>query len=203
MALAWAVLSLGSNYGCIKPEYCPDEPQVVIDPPPPVDDFAIVSSTGSDAVLTGNKWEAMLQGYLDSYNANPNQKLEVYGHYYDSEPIPADFDNMGYQRAAAIKAILVKAGLPEDAILPLSRPLSGTAPAVDVKWPAGTFNWVAIDEGGDPPTEQYIELDKDNIIVRFAFNKSTKSLAKMTEDYLKKLAERIIASGEEVTIVTG
>lgn len=203
MVLSCGLLILGSYYGCIQPEYCPDEPQVVEDPPPvaPVDDYAIVSSTGSNDVLTGNKWDAMLQGLLAKYNGDPNQQIEVYGHYYDAEPIPAGFDNMGYLRAGKIKDILVAAGIPADNIIPLSRKLSGTAPADDERWSAGTFNWVAMSDAGEAPKQQLIELDKDNIIVRFPFDKSTKTLASGTEDYLQKLAERIKASGEQVTIV--
>lgn len=203
MIISCGLLFLGSYYGCIQPEYCPDDLQAgeVTPPPPPVDDYAIVSSTNSNAVLTGTQWDAQLQGYLDAYNLDSNQKLEVYGNYYDTEPIPEGYENMGYLRAAKIKEILVAAGIPADAVVELSRKLNGTAPATDVKWPAGTFNWEKLTDDGGAPKEQLIELDKDNILILFPFDESKKTLEKDKEDYLKKLAERIKASGEQVNIV--
>lgn len=208
MALAWGLLFLVSYFGCIKPEYCPSEPAQRVESPPatppvttPVNNFAVATSTGAATIFTGTAWPADLAGYLKAYKDNPNQQLEVAGYYYASEPKPEGYDNMGFLRADNIKKLLVAEGLPAESIVALSRLRPGGPPAASEKWNAATFNWTAVSATGEAPTMQLIELDKDNIVVRFPFNKSTRQLDAGIESYLQKLAQRIEASGERVTIV--
>jgi len=132
MALAWAVLWAASYYGCVKPEYCPEDEVAVTAPvtpaPAPVtDDYAIVSSLGSNDVLTGSQWD-------------PNDILEIYGHYYDGEAKPDGYDNMGFLRAEEIKKLLVDAGIPAASIQTLARKLSGGPPADGKLFDAGSLS---------------------------------------------------------------
>jgi len=171
MALAWAVLWAASYYGCVKPEYCPEDEVAVTAPvtpaPAPVtDDYAIVSSLGSNDVLTGSQWAAERDALLAKYNANPNDILEIYGHYYDGEAKPDGYDNMGFLRAEEIKKLLVDAGIPAASIQTLARKLSGGPPADGKLFDAGV-----------------------------------KKLSANTEDYLQKLGERLKQTNEKVTIV--
>lgn len=204
MALAWAVLFLGTYYGCIKPEYCPDEPvednQGAV-APVPTNDYALVSSTGSNDVLTGAEWDLMLQDLLNRFSADSTKTLEVYGNYYESEPKPADYQNMGFLRAAKVKELLVKAGIPAASILELSRKLPAPAKAAGELWPAATFNLADTAAADEPDKSQVVQLDKDNIIIRFPYNKSTKTLDTASENYLQKLAERLKQTNEQVNIV--
>ncbi len=201
MALAWAVLWAASYYGCVKPEYCPEDEVAVTAPvtpaPAPVtDDYAIVSSLGSNDVLTGSQWAAERDALLAKYNANPNDILEIYGHYYDGEAKPDGYDNMGFLRAEEIKKLLVDAGIPAASIQTLARKLSGGPPADGKLFDAGSFAW-----GSPEAADQVVELDKDQIKIRFPFNESVKKLSANTEDYLQKLGERLKQTNEKVTIV--
>lgn len=207
MALAWFVLFLGSYYGCVKPEYCPDEPAEVNQStvaPVPTDAYAIVSSTGSSAVLTGSQWGPMIAKLLADYRADPTKTLEVYGSYYASEPKPAGYQNMGFLRAAKVQDILVKAGIPAASILELSRKLPAPAQPAGQLWPAATFNFAEAEMDADADgneRSEVVQLDEDNIKVRFPYNESTKTLDAGTEAYLEKLAERLTQTDERVTIV--
>ncbi|MEM1358087.1 MAG: OmpA family protein [Bacteroidota bacterium] len=197
MAIAWLLFTLLTFYTCVKPECC-GEAEVIEEPiaPPITDDYAIVSSTGSEEVLTGSQWGALRDQLIAKYNADPNQILEIYGHFYDSEPKPDGYDNMGFLRADKIKDILVSAGIPADKIRTLARRMTDAVPAAEERWPAGTFTWAKADVD-----DEVIEIDKDHIKIRFPFDESTSRLSADTENYLKTLAERLQQTEETVTIV--
>lgn len=201
MALAWALLWAASYYGCVKPEYCPDDQVAVtapVTPAPPAvtDDYAIVSSLGSTDVLTGSQWAAERDALLARYNANPTETLEVYGHYYEGE-VPAPGDKaLGQARADKIKQLLVDAGIPAASIVALPRKISTGSPEKGNLWDTGTFAWNKPDAA-----DQVVELDKDQIKIRFPFNESVKKLSAGTESYLEKLAQRLKQTNEKVNIV--
>jgi len=194
MALAWLLFTLLTFYTCVKPECCgadgdlgavaPTEQPVA---PAVSDDYAIVSSYGSNEVLTGAEWDPMLQGLLDRYNSDPNQALEVTGYYYDGETAPAGFDNMGFFRADEIKNLLVARGIPADNIRMLSEKLSGARPAGDKLFEAGDFAWgrMATD---DAPAAELVDVGDGVVKIRFPFDKSTRDLGSEIEGYLKTLA---------------
>jgi outer membrane protein OmpA-like peptidoglycan-associated protein len=204
MALAWILLWAGSYYGCVKPEYCPDDQVAVTAPatpaPAPVsDDYQIVSKIGSAAVLTGSLWDSELNGLLAKYKADPTQGLEVYGHYYEGE-VPAPGDRaLGQQRADAIKAILVNAGIPAASITATPRAISAATPEAGKLWDAGAFAWVMAAEEGQ--TDKVTEIAEDQIKINFPYNKSTTRLSNNTENYLKTLAKRMTETNESVAIV--
>ena len=204
MALAWLLLWAGSYYGCVKPEYCPDDQVAVTAPatpaPAPVtDDYQIVSKTGSADVLTGSLWGSELNGLLAKYKADPTQGLEVYGHYYEGE-VPAPGDRaLGQQRADAIKAILVEAGIPAESITATPRAISSAVPADGKLWDAGAFAWVQAAEEGQE--DKVTEISSDQIKINFPYNKSTTRLSNNTENYLKTLAQRMTETNETVAIV--
>lgn len=205
MALAWGLLFLTSYYGCIKPEYCPADEVAAAAPaaaaPAAVtDDYAIVSSLGSTDVLVGSQWDSELQSLLAKYRSNPEQTLEVYGHYYATEEKPAGFDNMGLLRADAIKNILVDAGIPAASITTAARLLPAPAPADGALWDAGAFAWAQPAAAGQE--DKVTELDRDQIKINFPYNKSTTRLSDNTENYLEKLAQRMQQT-EETVAITG
>jgi len=206
MALAWGLLWAVSYYGCVKPEYCPDDAVAVTAPatPAPVapEKYAIVSTLGSNEVLTGELWDSELQGLLTKYKSDPGQALEITGKYYASETAPAGFENMGLYRADEIKRIMVAQGVPADNIRLLSAVIRGAAPASDKRFDAGDFSWGRMAEAGAPETAELVEVAEDEVKIRFPFNKSTRDLGAQIEGYLKTLATRIQQSKETV-VITG
>ncbi|TXF85037.1 OmpA family protein [Neolewinella aurantiaca] len=204
MALAWALLWAVSYYGCIKPEYCPDDQAAVTAPVTPApaavtNDYEIVSKTGSAEVLTGTLWDGELNGLLAKFKADPTQQLEVYGHYYEGE-VPAPGDRaLGQSRADAIKAILVKAGIPAASITATPRAISSAVPAEGKLWDAGAFAWVQAAEEGQK--DKVTEISSDQIKINFPYNESTTRLSNNTENYLKTLAQRMTETNETVAIV--
>ena len=52
-----------------------------------------------------------------------------------------------------------------------------------------------------PNAPELVKVDKDEVKIRFPFDKATKTLGKEIEDYLKTLAARVKASNETIAIV--
>jgi outer membrane protein OmpA-like peptidoglycan-associated protein len=202
MALAWGVFFLMTFHGCIKEEYCPADDGVAITAPAPVtDDYSVVSSYGSNDVLTGSLWQAELDALHAKFQQDPNQALEVTGRYYEGETAPAGFENMGFYRADQIKQLLVARGIPADNIRPLSRLVSGAKPVGDATFTAGSFGWGTMVAAGEPDKPELVEVSSTEIKIRFPFSKATKNLGNEVENYLKTLAERVKTSRETITIV--
>jgi outer membrane protein OmpA-like peptidoglycan-associated protein len=204
MALAWIVFFLMTFYGCIKEEYCPADDGAAITAPAPApvtDNYSIVSSLGSNDVLTGSLWQAELDALYAKFQEDPNQALEVTGRYYEGETAPAGFDNMGFYRADQIKQLLVARGIPAGNIRALSRLVSGAKPAGDATFAAVNFGWGTMVTEGEPDKPELVEVSSTEIKIRFPFSKATKTLGTEVENYLKTLAERVKTSGETISIV--
>lgn len=165
-------------------------------PPAVSNDYAIVSRLNQGEVLNGTKWPDLRSQLLSQYLDNPDKKLDIYGHYYEGEPTPEGYENMGFYRAEQIKNLLVP-DIPADRINLLSRRMDDAKPAADALWVAGTFDWQAA--GEEPPP--IIELDSNEIIIRFPFDADTKQVAPAVDAYLGKLAERLKMTDENVNIV--
>ncbi|WP_020569446.1 OmpA family protein [Neolewinella persica] len=204
MALAWGLFFLLTFYGCIKEEYCPADDGAAITAPAPApvtDNYSIVSSYGSNDVLTGSLWQTELDALYAKFQQDPNQALEVTGRFYEGETAPAGYENMGFYRADEIKKLLVARGIPEGNIRTLSRLISGARPTGDDKFAAGNFGWGTMAVEGEPDKPELVEVSDTEIKIRFPFDQSTKTLGKEVEDYLKVLAERVKTSNETITIV--
>ncbi len=204
---AWLLFTLLTFYTCVKPECCgegegaTDQTEQPVAPPAISDDYSIVSSYGSDDVLTGSRWAAERDALLAKYNADPNQVLEITGRYYSGESAPAGFENMGLYRADQIKQLMVAAGIPAANIRTLSRLVAGDAPAADENFVAGNFAWGTMTNADEPEKPELVQVSSDEIKIRFPFNKSTRDLGAQVENYLKTLAERVKQSNETISIV--
>ena len=215
MAVAWLVFFLATFHMCVKPTCCPDGGGRVeangaaAGQPAREGPFAVASAlgaTGAALVTTGAEWPDRLAELRRSYAADPQQILQVYGHYYASEPIPPGYENMGLMRAERIKEMIVsQTNIPADKIRPLARLLPDPPPAGGTKFEAANLVWEDGGSGVDARTgneaAQVVELDTDNIEIRFPYDESTKNLDGQTEAYLRKLAQRLQATQEQVTVV--
>ena len=205
MALIWAVFFFVTFKSCIEPEYCPDDGaaitnEVKTDPTPaPVtavaDEYSLQSRLGLQDVIDGSLWAAERDDLVAEYKANPDRKLEIYGHYYSSEAKPNGFADMGLLRADRIKQLLVDAGIPADAIETRSTLINEDIPEGDELFDAGDFAWA---EAGT--TERVIKVDRQTIEILFPYDKNTTKLSDGTENYLETLANQLKQTNERVTI---
>lgn len=204
MALAWMVLYFGTYYGCIQPEYCPEEPTVTVDPPPvPVDDYTLRSSFDSPDLLKGALWDTELQALFDRYQSDPDQALEVTGFYYPEETSPDSSMSMGLYRAEEIKKLLVDKGIPANNIRVLDRQREGATPATGELFDVSGFAWATMTSGnGDDgkPEVEIVEVSDDEFDIRFPFSQNTATLNAGAEAYLQTLAERVAQTKETISI---
>ncbi len=123
--------------------------------------------------------------------------LEITGLYFEGEEGPEGFENMGLARAGKVKEMLLAAGVPEDRIRLRARLVSERDGVRDGYFQSCEFNWMEAEK----PRDTVEELD-DRIIIRFPFNSVRKDVNKRVDDYLEKLAKRLLQTGEKV-ILTG
>ncbi|MEM8584988.1 MAG: OmpA family protein [Bacteroidota bacterium] len=210
--LIWLVLMFVSLKACIEPECCTDDNIEEVDDntgviPPAEGTFAIPTMLNSADVEQGADYGTWRNNLIAEFRNDTTQRLEVYGHYYPDEPIPDNFENMGFARAEAI-ARMLQPEIPLDQIDRLTRRLDGESPEADARWEAGRSVFVVDMSGGDDDDDgdggddgdQVIELDSNTITIRFPFRESTQTLSSSTEDYLNKLAQRLQQTQERVTI---
>ena len=198
MALAWLLFTAVAFYTCVKPECCL-EPTEVITPAAVSDDYGIVTRSGADDILTGSQWPALRDRLVTEFRNRPDDNLDVYGYYYAGEPTPDGYENMGFARAAEIADVIAReTDIPRDRMNLLSRLRSGDRPEGEELWRAGEFNWSATTT--DENASEVVELENDEIVIRFPFDESTKQLEARVTDYLDKLAERLQQTNERVTI---
>lgn len=205
MLAAWLIFSLVAFKTCIEPPCCGADGAVTEDTEetapvtPVVEDYALRSQIGNGDVEQGNLWPDLRARLLAEYRDNPDQELEIFGNYYGDETAPDGYENMGFYRAEQIKNMLVP-DIPADKIRPLARLLEGDSPDPEDSWDAGAFNWSAISAGDEEPTSEVIQLDSDEIIIRFPFSSDEKEPDPNVDAYLEKLAQRLQQTDENVSI---
>lgn len=120
--------------------------------------------------------------------------LEITGQYFDGEAKPADHETMGLARAAKIRDLYFE-DFPEEKISLRSRTMEEGSGNREKYFEAVVFGWVAPAAGA----EELEELE-DRIIIRFPANSTEKEYDPQVDDYLRKLAQRVIRSGEKIEI---
>ncbi len=202
MILAWLLYTIFAYKGCL--EQCCSlagvEQGVItaVDstdtPPPPVATRYPIDFQWSNAqVFTNDGFDALKQGVIAEMT--DDNILEITGFYYEGEPKPDDFDNMGFARADAVKQLFLD-NLPEDRIKTRARLVDEGEGVRDGYFEATAFKWLEAEKKADETVE---ELD-DRMIIRFAFNSTEKDYDPAVEEYLTKLSEKIKISGEKVSV---
>lgn len=120
--------------------------------------------------------------------------LEITGQYFDGEAKPADHETMGLARASKIRDLYFN-DIPEEKISLRSRTMEESKESREAYFEAILFGWVAPAAG----IEELQELE-DRIIIRFPANSTEKEYDPKVDDYLRKLAQRVIRSGEKIEI---
>ena len=123
--------------------------------------------------------------------------LEITGLYFESEPKPAGYENMGFARADKVKALFANR-IPADRIQTRARVIDEPAAARTGYFEGVLFEWRTPDKN---PAKTVEEL-ADRIIIRFPFGSLEKTYDPAVDDYLNKLATRMKETGETV-VLTG
>lgn len=121
--------------------------------------------------------------------------LEITGMYFEGEPKPDGFDNLGFARAEQIRALFGTA-IDEGRIRIRARTMDEREGVQQNPFTASAFEWIVPEE---KVAETVEELD-DRIIMRFPFGSTEKEYDPKVDEYLKKLAERVKKTGEKVTL---
>lgn len=123
-----------------------------------------------------------------------NKILEITGRYFDEETKPADHETMGLARAAKIRDLYFT-DFPEEKISLRSRTMEESDGTREQYFEAIIFGWVAPAAG-----IQELEELEDRMIIRFPANSTEKEYDPKVDDYLRKLAQRVIRTGEKIEI---
>lgn len=118
------------------------------------------------------------------------QILEITGSYYEGEVPPEEFDNMGVARASAIRDLL-KSDIPVEKIILKSNLIATSSKN---KYFAGhSYQWIS-----EQP--KLVEQLDGCTIIRFDFNSSAGNFDAEIVSTLDKIAARVRATGEKITI---
>ncbi len=147
----------------------------------------LVFNWASGAAITNSGFAA----YRDSIigTLGDSDKLEIVGLYTKDEKNNSSFDNMGLARADATKKLF--AGyLPDDRIILEARVVD----QLDKEHP-----FAAAEFHGRRVSKAIVET-KDEVVIYFPLNSSSKLNSTEIEQYLDEVAKRVIASGEKVDL---
>lgn len=136
-------------------------------------------------------FDQLRRGHINAMK--DDEIFEITGIYYEGEVAPEGFANMGLARAAAIKELYIP-DIPADRIRLTSQKRGGSTP-IKGYFESASFRWIA-NKVEAPKLEEL----NDRAIIRFPFNSTQKDVDAEVDEYLSKLAKRIIASGESVRL---
>ena len=207
LALAiWLLYSLAAYHGCIKPSCCGDLEAEAVPEAKPFDvlELGPVITNWSEAAVDANEaYEAWRQNLVAQSRERADEFLEIYGYYYEGEPKPEGFANMGFARAEAIKGLLApdipadririraRAGLdvPEDI---QERPFDALAEA----------RWVKPEKKEDETVNVISEGDRvDRVIFLFALNATIQVDNPEIMAELEKMSKDIIENNRTVSVI--
>ncbi len=158
-----------------------------------VRDYPLYFQWGDPKAYTNEDFDALRREVLN--DKTENNILEVTGMYFEEEPKPEGFDNLGFARAEQVRELL-EAGLPEDRIRIRARTMDEEEGVREQPFEAVGFDWI---EPEETVAETVEELD-DRIIIRFPFGSTEKEYDPAVDEYLDKLAERVKETGESVSL---
>lgn len=212
MLLAWFVFSFLAYQFCILPACCGEgstagaaaaAPLGATDSTAAGRRYAIDTRYGDAEVFTNTGFDALRDRWARELSSDANKRLEITGLYYESEPKPDDYDNLGFARATRIRDLLAEE-LPPDRIQIRARALEDTEGMRQGYFEAAVYDLEtsAPAEAGSAATEDAtVEELEDRIIVRFPFNDARKELNPEVDTYIQRLAQRLQSTRERVRIV--
>jgi outer membrane protein OmpA-like peptidoglycan-associated protein len=185
-------------YVCHIKLVCGDKTEV----PPPIDSTAdnrpIVFSWSKPDPETRPAWKAYRDELLGKLT--DGKLLEITGLYFKDEQPPDGFSNMGLARATKVKELLLAEvpGLDPERLTVTSRMVDEPTGARTAKFEAVNFNIK------DKPKDDVVEIvEVDNTItILFPYAQSTREPDPRVDEYLEKLAQRLMKT-DEIVAITG
>ena len=121
--------------------------------------------------------------------------LEITGLYFEGEPIPDSMGNLGLARANEMKLAMLDDLTPER-IRTKARLVKEPEGAQDRGFYGIEYRWLDADKTSAATLEEFA----DRVIIRFPYNSTKKDYDPVVDEYLNKLAERVVQSGEKISI---
>jgi OmpA-OmpF porin, OOP family len=184
-------------YVCHIKQVCGEKTIVVPPPTPTADNRPIVFSWSSPDPETRPAWQAYRDSILGKLT--DGKLLEIVGLYAKDEAPPAGFANMGLARASKIKERLLAEvpGLDPERLVVTSRLMDEPANARTEKFVAAEFK--VKDKPEEEDEVEIVEVD-NTITILFPYSKATKEPDPRVDEYLEKLAQRLMKTKETVAI---
>ena len=152
-------------------------------------DFAWTSSEAN----TNEGYDALKQRILTQMTEN--NRLEITGFYFEGEPKPDDYDNMGFARAEVIRGLLGEA-VPNERVDIRARLIDESPGVRDGYFEGFTWLWQEPEE----TVAETVEELEDRIIIRFPFNSTVKDYDPVVDEYLKNLAAQIKGTDARISL---
>lgn len=136
---------------------------------------------------TSNEWNEYKSSLLDKMEET--SKIRINGLYHDKEENQSEYDNLGMARAVALSKLI---GLDESKFQLDADSLFNLKYSFDCKIPGANIRLVTV-------SEKIKEID-DKILIYFPVNSVNKLADDEVEEYLDKLAIRVIEKAEKLKI---
>lgn len=198
MLVLWALYSLFAYKGCLE-QCCTDGEAITVveepdeTPPAAATRYPIDFQWGNAQSFTNDGFEASKQNLLAQLK--DNNILEITGLYFEGEPKPEGFENMGFARAANIRDLLAP-DIPAERIKLRARLVDSRDGVHEGYFEAGDFEWKA----PQAQAEATVKELEDRAIIRFPFNSTVKDADPAIDQYLEDLAKQVKDSGQKISI---
>lgn len=147
----------------------------------------ILFNYDNKTTVLGEDWITYKNNLLSSLK--DGELLQITGNYTADEKAPPGFENMGVARADEARKAL---GLAADKVQ-LQGVLTDAGVSKTDLYEAVSFRNITVNKSIDESIE-------NKTVIRFPYNSTAKLNDKSVEDYLDKVAKRVIASGEKVNL---
>lgn len=121
--------------------------------------------------------------------------LMLTGRYFEEEGKAEGFDNLGFARAAQLRALLGEA-LPDGRFEFRAQTMEEREGVRENPFEAFSYEWVEPEK----TVSETVEELEDRIIMRFPYGSAEKEYDARVDEYLDKLAERVKKTGEKITL---
>jgi outer membrane protein OmpA-like peptidoglycan-associated protein len=158
-------------------------------------------------VFTNTGYEQLRESILARGKGKPNAILRITGQYFEGEPKPAGYDNMGFARADQVRALFANAA---DSIYLRASLIPEREGVRTGYFEAVTFEWDTTAAAGaltptQPKQDTAAQPTKpstlaESIEIRFPFGSTARVEDPAVEQYLDQLAARVKQSGERIRL---
>lgn len=179
--------------GCLPEEEAVTGAVAPVEAEPAVVRYPIDFRWSDPTAFTNEGYEArrdeVLGGMTDA------NVLEITGLYYEGEPAPEGYENMGFARADRVRELL---GIPAERAELKARLMDGAASAREGYFEGALFEWVDPEES----VAETVEELPDRINIRFPYNSTQEDFDPEVQEYLRQLGDQLQGGGKRI-LLTG